>query len=282
LGQTNDGSGTGSFTSNLTGLNPATIYYVRAYATSSAGTSYGNEISFTTAPPSLGTEITNSIGMVFRFIPAGTFQMGSATGDRDEQPVHSVTISKGFYMGKFEVTQNEWVAVMSTNPSFFKGGNLPVEQVSWHDVETFIAILNAREGTTKYRLPTEAEWEYAARAGTTTTWSFGNDESQLGNYAWYNVNSGSKTNIVGQKLPNPWGLYDMHGNVWEWVQDWYSDSYYSSSPTLDPQGPTSGSYRVGRGGGWVDIATGARAANRLGLNPGTRYSDFGFRLVRME
>ena len=147
------------------------------------------------------------------------------------------------------MTQGQWQAVMGSNPSQFTGDpNRPVENVSWDDVQEFIRRLNAREGGATYRLPTEAEWEYAARAGTTTRWSFGDDASQLGRYAWHDGNAGGQTHPVGQLQPNPWGLYDMHGNVWEWVQDWYGK--YASGTAVDPAGPSSGSYHVFRGGGW--------------------------------
>ena len=161
-------------------------------------------------------------GMEFVLIPAGKFMMGSDSGESNGKPVHEVRISKAFYLGKHEVTQGQWQKVMGNNPSIFKGDAiLPVENVSWEDVQEFIHKLNAKEGDTKYRLPTEAEWEYAARARTATIYSFGNDERQLGEYAWYFPNSGNKTHPVGQKKPNAWGLHDMHGNVWEWVQDCY-------------------------------------------------------------
>ncbi|TNE73274.1 PEGA domain-containing protein [bacterium] len=241
-----------------------------------------------------GKTITNSIGMEFVLIPAGTFQMGSNESS-GEKPVHSVTISQPFYMGKYEVTQKQWKAVMGNNPSNWKGDNLPVEQVSWNDVQEFIKKLNQKEGGNKYRLPTEAEWEYAARAGTTTKWSFGDDESQLskyGNFADKNStmswadktqNDGyENTSPVGTYKPNPFGLYDMHGNVWEWCQDWHDSSYYSYSPRTDPQGPNSGSDRVLRGGSWNFIAEDARSAIRGISNPDGRNSIIGFRLVRLQ
>ncbi len=227
-----------------------------------------------------GQTITNSIGMEFVLIPAGTFQMGSNDGRRDENPVHSVTISQPFYMGKYEVTQKEWKAVMGTNPSYFEGDNLPVEQVSWNDVQEFIKKLNQKEGGNKYRLPTEAEWEYAARAGSSTTWHFGDNESQLGEYAWYDKNSGNKTHPVGEKKPNGFGLYDMHGNVWEWVQDWYGSGYYSNSPRTDPKGPNSGYDKVLRGGSWYGKSESTRSALRIYEVPKFWLIGFGFRLVR--
>ena len=227
---------------------------------------------------------SNSIGMQFVLIPAGTFQMGSTGRDAydDEKPVHQVTISRAFYLGTYEVTQGQWQAVMgsNSNPSVFKGDlNLPVENVSWDDVQAFIRKLNDREGGTRYRLPTEAEWEYAVRAGSTTAYSFGDDAGRLGDYAWYAGNAGTKTHPVGQKRPNAWGLYDMHGNVWEWVQDWYGA--YVAAAVPDPPGPASGSGRVIRGGGWGYYSGGCRSATRYGYNaPSDRGGSLGFRLLR--
>ncbi len=223
----------------------------------------------------------NSIGMKFVLIQTGEFMMGSDEYNR-EKPVHKVTISKPFYLGIYPVTQKEWKAIMEDNPSYFKGDNLPVEQVSWNDVQEFIKKLNEKEGANKYRLPTEAEWEYAARAGTTTRYSFGDDESNLGDYAWYISNSGRKTHEVGQKKSNPWGLYDMHGNVWEWVQDnWHVDDNYNSAPTDGSAWESSGSFIVFRGGGWYGDAGDSRSAFR-GINgAGDRISYLGFRLMRI-
>jgi formylglycine-generating enzyme required for sulfatase activity len=218
--------------------------------------------------------------MEFVLIPAGEFQMGSNNdGGHDEWPVHRVHISKAFYLGKYEVTQGQWQAVMGNNPSQFKGDlNLPVERVSWDDVQEFIHRLNAKEGSTKYRLPTEAEWEYAARAGSTTVYSFGNNPSQLGEYAWYNDNAGDRTHPVGQKKPNARGLYDMHGNVLEWVQDWFN--YYHAGAVTDPQGTESGSGRVFRGGSWFSAAGYCRSAYRGFVLPDDRLSNLGVRLLR--
>jgi formylglycine-generating enzyme required for sulfatase activity len=219
--------------------------------------------------------------MEFVLIVAGEFLMGSNDFD-DEKPVHRVRISKNFYLGKYEVTQAQWQAVMGANPSRFKGETLPVEQVSWGDTQEFIKRLNAKEGGTKYRLPREAEWEYATRAGTTTAYSFGDNASQLGEYAWFTTNSGGTTHPVGQKKSNPWGLYDMHGNVWEWVHDWYNKDTYKSptSTAVDPQGPSAGSYRVLRGGSWNLNASYCRSANRYLNAPGHRIDFLGFRLLR--
>ena len=236
--------------------------------------------------PSFAAEntYTNTIGMEFILVPAGSFTMGAdknfEDASDDETPQHRVTISKPFYLGKFEVTQAQWTAVMGNNPSKYKGRNNPVEQVSWDDIQVFIQRLNQKEGHNRYRLPTEAEWEYAARAGTESTYSFGDDDRDLGSYAWYDesYDSGS-THPVGKKQPNPWGFYDMHGNVWEWVQDWYGENYYRNSPASDPKGPTSGSGRVSRGGGWSFCAGYCRSASRYSFTPDNRYDGIGLRLV---
>jgi formylglycine-generating enzyme required for sulfatase activity len=223
--------------------------------------------------------VTNSLGMEFVLIPAGEFQMGSTEGDEDERPVHTVRIGRPFYLGKYEVTQAQWEAVMGNNPSRFTGDpNRPVENGSWEEVQEFIRKLNARESGTTYRLPTEAEWEYAARAGSTTAYSFESDSSRLGEYAWYADNSSSTTHPVGQRKPNAWGLYDVHGNVREWVQDWYGK--YPAETVTDPQGPSSGSDRVLRGGGWNSVARRCRSAYRRSAKPVDTGGDLGFRLLR--
>ncbi|MDR1920313.1 MAG: formylglycine-generating enzyme family protein [Candidatus Adiutrix sp.] len=237
------------------------------------------------ASAALAEEKTNSIGMEFVLIPAGSFTMGAdknfEKADDDETPAHRVTISKPFYLGKYEVTQSQWAAVMGDNPSRFKGQSNPVERVSWDDVQVFIKKLNQKEGGNKYRLPTEAEWEYAARAGTTSAYSFGDDAGELGRYAWYRDNSGDTTHPVGQKEPNGWGLYDMHGNVWEWVRDWHDKNYYAASPATDPRGPSSGSFRVNRGGAWFNYtyAGHCRSAYRYRSSPDSRHDGLGFRLT---
>ena len=228
-------------------------------------------------------------GMEFVGIPPGEFLMGSTSkyAGGNEQPVTRVKISKGFYLGKYEVTQAQWQAVMGNNPSRFSGcGRCPVEQVSWEDVQVFIGKLNGRSGGGQYRLPTEAEWEYAARAGTTTDTYAGDVTEPRGNdpvvngIAWYDENSGNGTHPVGQKAANPWGLHDMLGNVWEWVGDWYGD--YPGGAVTDPTGPGSGWGREFRGGSWRHIAGDCRSAYRSGLSPGDRYHFLGFRLLRTE
>jgi formylglycine-generating enzyme required for sulfatase activity len=225
------------------------------------------------------SSLTNSLGMQFALIPAGEFQMGSANGSDNERPVHTVRISKPFYLGIYEVTQDQWEAVMGHNPSRFKGdANRPVEMVSWEEVQKFIDELNTREGGAKYRLPMEAEWEYAARAGSQTAYSFGDDSRQLGKYGWFRGNADNTTHPVGTLQPNAWGLYDMHGNVWEWVQDWRGQ--YPAGPVTDPQGPASGSARVIRGGWWSGEAMRCRPAYREAGAPDYRNDDLGFRLLR--
>jgi formylglycine-generating enzyme required for sulfatase activity len=243
--------------------------------------------------------LTSSLGMEFVLIPAGSFQMGAADNDREataaEKPRHQVTISKPFYLGKFEVTQAQWEAVMGSSPYAGKRSNpffdLPgmaarvvkptnPATVSWNEAQQFIQRLNQKEGHKRYRLPTEAEWEYAARAGTTTAYSFGDDASQLGRYAWFGEDFATGSpHAVGQKAPNPWGLHDVHGNVWEWVQDWYGDRYGAAAVT-DPQGPATGSSRVVRGGSWHQTATSWRSSFRKPYEPDYRGISIGFRLAR--
>jgi formylglycine-generating enzyme required for sulfatase activity len=230
----------------------------------------------------LRPEVRNSIGMEFVLIPAGEFLMGSIDKLEEERPVHKVRISQPFYLGKYAVTQAEWNAVMGNDPSRFKGDlKRPVEMVSWEDVKKFILWLDARE-VERYRLPTEAEWEYACRAGSMTTYSFGNDSDQLSEYAWYEANADRQTHPVGQLKPNACGLYDMHGNVYEWVQDWYGE--YPAEAATDPPGPSSpGSDpdRVNRGGCWQHDAWSCRSARRGRLTPDSRRDNLGFRLLRM-
>ena len=223
----------------------------------------------------------NSIGMKFTMIPEGEFYMGSEERN-SEKPVQEVKINNPFYLGTYPVTQREWNAVMgdNNNPSDFKGDDLPVEQVPWNDVQEFIKKLNEKEGTDKYRLPSEAEWEYACRAGTTTRYSFGDDESKLGDYAWYRNNSGDNTHPVGQKKPNPWGLYDLHGNVWEWVQDRWDYSYDGTPTDGSARESGDGALRVIRGGGWYDYARICRSANRDHDDPRARGNCLGFRVLQ--
>ena len=201
--------------------------------------------------------------------------MGSNDGADNEKPVHSVTLDD-FYIGKYEVTQAQWRAVMGSNPSHFKGDNLPVEMVSWDDVQEFIKKLNSTTGKT-YRLPTEAEWEYAARGGDKSKGYKYSGSDKIEDVAWYIGNSGRKTHPVGTKKPNELDIYDMSGNVWEWCQDWFGS--YSISPQKNPQGPSSGYYCVLRGGSWNNFSSFSRSASRLDSYTGFRKDFFGFRLV---
>jgi len=226
------------------------------------------------------------------WIEPGTFMMGSKfspqeTASRfcgkaeffeDEHPQHKVRITQGFWMGKYEVTQAQWQTVMGNNPSRFKGDRNPVESVSWNDCQEFVIKLGQKAGAA-FRLPTEAEWEYACRAGSTTAYCFGDDASRLGDYAWYDDNSGKQTHPVGQKKANAWGLYDMHGNVWEWCEDWYHADFYSKSPERDPLNTSTGDNRVLRGGSWYISAGYCRSANRGRDCPTDTFSSLGFRVV---
>ena len=224
-------------------------------------------------------ELANSIGMEFVKIPSGEFMMGS--NKYSEQPVHKVTIRTPFLLGKYPVTQKQWVKVMdSNNPSRFKGDDLPIECVSWDDVQKFIQKLNQMEGTDEYRLPSEAEWEYACRAGTTTKYYFGDEVSRLEEYAWYKRNSSEQTHPVGQKKPNPWGLYDMNGNVWEWVQDSRHKDYEGAS--LDGSAwENDGITKVARGGSWYDDPRFCRSSSRTSASPKKRtHNNLGVRILR--
>jgi formylglycine-generating enzyme required for sulfatase activity len=269
-------------------------------------------------------EITNSIGMKLVRIPRGTFQMGSPIEEEDgenDEVQHQVTISKDYYLGVTEVTQGQYQKVMGSNPSYFQkrvirksdSSMYPVELVSWEDAVEFCKKLSELQKEKKagraYRLPTEAEWEYACRAGSTTAYCFGGNSKSLGDYAWFGNNSGSKeldadalwsktkddmeetqkyldtlfsagcsTHPVGEKKPNAWGLYDMHGNVWEWCSDWYGD--YPESAVSDPAGQREGGSRVYRGGSWFFGAAFCRSAVRRRLGPSQRDNSFiGFRVA---
>jgi formylglycine-generating enzyme required for sulfatase activity len=228
----------------------------------------------------LGRAVLTSMKLVL--IPAGKFMMGSPENEKDrggnEGPQREVTISKAFHIGAYDVTQEQYERIMGNNPSNFKGAQNPVESVSWHDAAEFCRKLSQASGKT-VRLPTEAQWEYASRAGTKTRFSYGddNDYSHLGEYAWYGANSEAKTHPVGQKKPNPWGLYDMNGNVWQWCADWYADTYADAKVT-DPTGPASGTRRVLRGGSRGANARGCRCADRWGVPDGLSDSS-GFRVV---
>ena len=213
-------------------------------------------------------------------IPAGSFMMGSDNGDSDEKPVHRVTISKDFYMGIYEVTQAQYQAVMGKNPSNFRGDNNPVEQVSWNDAQEFCRKLSQKTGQ-KYRLPTEAEWEYAARAGTTTKYYWGKSYSEAGNFAWFIENSNYITHPVGTKIANRWGLHDMSGNVWEWCTDYYNKNFYRNSPEIDPVNEGKSIFRVVRGCDWNNDSEIMRTTKRGRGHYGSNTNDIGigFRIV---
>ncbi len=236
-------------------------------------------VSLLVTPLSAGNSPQTFDGIEFVWVPAGSFTMGSPANEQGHSPdevQHNVTLSQGFWLGKYEVTQAQWQRVMGSNPSTFKGDDLPVEMVSWDNIQQFMSKLNKSESG-PYRLPTEAEWEYACRAGSTG--AYGNGDGPLNDYGWYSANSGSNTHAVGRKQPNAWGLYDMHGNVWEWCQDWYKEDYPPDAVT-DPTGPSSGTNRVLRGGSWNNNPASCRATNRIGTNPTYSDNGFGFRVVR--
>jgi formylglycine-generating enzyme required for sulfatase activity len=235
---------------------------------------------------------TNSFGMKLVRIEPGSFMMGSPDSDKfatdPEKPAHTVRITKPYFLGVHPVTQGQYQAVMGVNPSWFKSwfrntDDLPVEQVSWDEAMAFCQRLTANEGgQVRYRLPTEAEWEHACRAGTTTIYPFGNDPIALSAHAWFDGNSITKTHPVGQKKANPWGLHDMLGNVWEWCSDWYEADYYARSPLTDPVGPAKATRRVSRGGGWSAHPRSCRTADRKCSTPQVRYYGLGFRVVAVQ
>ena len=219
-------------------------------------------------------------GMRLARVQGGCYQMGSKAGYSDEKPVHEVCV-KGFEIGMHEITQGQWQKIMGSNPSRFKacGNDCPVEKVSWEDIQDYIKKLNAGSPY-RYRLPTEAEWEYACRSGgKAEKYCGGNDLNGLG---WYVDNSDNKTHVVGQKQANGLGLYDMSGNVWEWVSDRYGRDYYGNSTRDNPKGPSSGSSRVFRGGSWFSFAYYCRSAVRNYISPGDRAAYIGFRLARTK
>jgi formylglycine-generating enzyme required for sulfatase activity len=215
----------------------------------------------------------------FVLIRSGSFQMGYPDAGTDQQPVHAVILSKEFYLQRSEVTQGQWRSVMGANPSQFTacGDDCPVERVSWHDVQAFIEALNAKYPGRNYRLPTEAEWEYAARADVGRGYE---DTGTLDEAAWFDANSGARTHPVESKRANPWGLYDVHGNVAEWVTDWYRADYYRLGPAVDPPGPKDGAARVVRGGSWGSSQRFVGTLGRMDRDPFTRDFNIGFRLAR--
>ncbi|MDR1493276.1 MAG: formylglycine-generating enzyme family protein [Planctomycetaceae bacterium] len=235
----------------------------------------------------------NGVEYAFRQSPPGNFKIGSPSDESNrgnDEKQHEATLTHGFWMGETEVTQEQWESVMGNNPSHFKGGQLPVESVSWNDCQDYIKKLNDLVSSDyRFSLPTETQWEYVCRAGTTTVYSFGDSREELKEYAWfgaYHVEDGLKassektTNVVGQKKSNVWGLYDMHGNVWEWCNDWYGD--YPSGSVTNPTGATSGSDRVVRGGGGNNGARCCRSAFRSYSAPDDRLNSLGLRLCLVD
>jgi len=240
------------------------------------------------APPAT---YTDPLGIRFRLIPAGSFEMGCETAshpcDQSELPAHRVTIAAPFYLGETEVTQRQWTAVTGHNPAHFTDPDNPVEQVSWDDAQAFLRALEQRPDLDGgYRLPSEAEWEYAARAGSRTGYWFGDADQDLGRYIWYLDSAHERPQPVALKPANPWGLYEVHGNVWEWVGDCAHPSYAGapsdgSAWTHDCQRMANGKpLRIARGGAWYLYPNGARSAFRFRYDPSVRHYGFGLRLAR--
>jgi len=261
--------------------------------TNQAGISSESQSTSQDISPDNGMEtITNSIGMKLVLIPKGTFMMGSPESEEDrddDETQHEVTISKDYYLGVHEVTQAQYEKVMGTNPSYFQkrvirksdSSIYPVEQVSWEDAVEFCKKLSdlpeEKAAGRVYRLPTEAQWEYACRAGSKSAYSFGESSKSLGDYAWFDENSNDQAHPVGQKKANSWGLCDMQGNVFEWCGDWFNE--YPKGAVSDPTGPKGGSFRVHRGGSCIDVAAGCRSAFRGGNGPTYRGINVGFRVA---
>jgi len=239
------------------------------------------------APPATMKTATIDLGdgvkMEFVLIQPGSFIMGTGEdtdADGDASPPHKVTLTQPFYLGKYEVTQAQWEKIMGSNPSHFPGAKRPVDTVSWNACQKFLAKLQERTGR-KFALPTEAQWEYACRAGTGTAWSFGDSDALMDNYAWSGHNSGQTTHAVGEKQPNVWGLYDMHGNVAEWCADWYAKHTYSRGKVTDPTGPSTGNSRIMRGGAWGDDSGYLRCTYRNCNGPDGANEGIGLRCVML-
>jgi len=236
-----------------------------------------------TAPKTPGAKASAKAATELVLAKGSCYKMGDTFGDgaANERPVHDVCV-KDFYIGKYLVTKSEWAKVMGSAPANSSpcGNDCPVDSVSWNDVQKYLGVLNQRTGR-HYRLPSEAEWEYAARSGgKNEKWSGTSDPNALLGYAWVFPNSKFQLHSVGLKKPNGLGLYDMTGDAWEWTSDWYDIGYYASSPEDNPQGPASGTLRSARGGFWGDVPRLARASRRIGLRPDTRIKAYGFRIAR--
>lgn len=230
-------------------------------------------------PAGLNVDLGGGVTMELVLIPAGSFVMGSPPelGDGDEGPQHNVTLTRSFYLGKHEVTQAQWQQLMDSNPSHFKGAQRPVDTVSWDDCQRFLGKAAEKSGR-KFSLPTEAQWEYACRAGTTTHWSFGSKAEAGREFAWMAPNSGGVTHPVGEKKPNAWGVHDLHGNIAEWCADRYANPYPKGDAT-DPIGSATGEARVVRGGAWGDHAENIRSAYRSCNGADGAHDGIGFRCV---
>ena len=293
----------GNLTANVTVTGTVDVNSAGTYVlTYSVADVAGNQAIATrtvTVSGNRSVDLNASVAMDMLWVSPGTFTMGSPTseaGRTSSETQHDVTLTKGFYLGKYEVTQAQYEAVMTGNPnglsatpSQFSGGNRPVEKVSWNQAQVFLTLLNARQAANlpagwAYVLPTESQWEYACRAGTTTAYSWGNDiNPSQANYNWDGEwiagNDSKETVNVGQFPPNPWGFYDMHGNAWEWTADWYQSTYPTGNPVVDPTGPESGSWKVLRGGSWAHGGEDLRSAGRYNYTPSGFYFNLGFRVV---
>jgi formylglycine-generating enzyme required for sulfatase activity len=246
----------------------------------SGGTALGTAPS----PPLPRADLTVDVGagvtMDFVLVAPGSFTMGAADAFPDTTPLHRVSIASPFFVGRFPVTQEQWFAVMGTNPSRHRGARNPVDNVSWEDCRRFLARLNSATTGARFVLPSESQWEYACRAGSTAAWCFGDDEERLGEYAWYVSNAGHTTHPVGGKRPNAFGLYDMHGNVWEWCEDVWHDDYDGAPADGSAWSGDAGSPHVRRGGSWYDSAWLARSSYRRGFRADYRSENLGFRIAR--
>jgi len=229
-------------------------------------------------PKALTLNLGGDVKMEFVLIRPGSFLMGSEQGGNNEKPVHKVTITKPFYLGKYEVTQQQWDALMGDNPSQFKGPTKPVDNVRWDECQAFMEKLGEKFAEMEFRFPSEAEWEYACRAGSTTHYCYGDADTSLSEYAWYAANSDEKSHPVGEKKPNAWGLYDMHGNVWEWCAERFAENY-PGGDLIDPTGPATGTLRVVRGGARNSSASLCRSTFRVPVAPDYVGPSVGLRLV---
>ena len=231
----------------------------------------------------MALDLGDGVELEMVLIRPGSFIMGADDGDPGEKPPHRVTISKPFHIGKYKVTQKQWETIMGNNPSFYKGPRNPVESVNWNECQEFIDRLNKKfaDQGIEFGLPTSAQREYACRAGSTTRFHFGDYDSQLHHYAWFSLNADGRTHPVGEKKPNAWGLYDMHGNTWEICSDYYDDNcdYYSQSPPIDPRGASPGWARMLRGGSYSASVARCRSASRFPCNPEYRVKNTGLRLI---